>query len=94
MVFYHRVIRGFPFRVLTSGSSSGNPALHGFAVPLNQKARFSADGEAFWGFLGGDSLNRTGLLTSGPASFRRRRVRRIGPLAEDGGDDCSVCRTN
>jgi hypothetical protein len=36
----------------------GNPVLQSFAVPLNQKARFSADGEAFWGFLGGDSLNR------------------------------------
>jgi hypothetical protein len=25
----------------------GNPVLQSFAVPLNQKARFSADGEAF-----------------------------------------------
>jgi hypothetical protein len=47
----------------------GNPVVQSFAVPLNQKARFSADGEAFWGLLGGDSLNRTGLLTSGPCFF-------------------------
>ena len=54
----HKVIRAFPLRVLTPGPVVGNPVLQSFAVPLNQKARFSADGEAFWGLLGGDSLNR------------------------------------
>ena len=65
--------KGSDFR-LSSGQSSTV-----FAVLLNQKVCFSADCEAFLGFLGrrfSRSAQDCSLL--GPASFRR--VRRIGPL--------------
>jgi hypothetical protein len=47
----HKVIRAFSVESFDPGPGPvvGNPVLQSFAVPLNQKARFSADGEAILG---------------------------------------------